>query len=473
MALQKAPHLRASRRPASFLVLVLLIALVGSTITVVERVRCGAVAEASTYSVDEYCYSFQVSVTNSTPTNQTDVGVAFTVNSGNLTNQSFMDERALDLKPVTTSLSDVEVMAQDLTLNSARWWVQIPSLPANTNFTFLAYVGHERAKRNQGFFVSGSDTITVSDTAVLDITDDLEVVVNTSTSNTSQDGYFVSKWTANTGYRLGVRASDGQLVAQVDGQIVAAVWDGSLTWLRMTFRNPTLNIDSFSGGTWTNLATLNTGLGAITANAQDLVMGSGYTGILRDVEILDNFGGASYAKVAQWGFAPEDITETSASNPTYAGTVTGEIGGLNATYSLTRDQSNYSAVVGSLITGAADSTITFTPRLKDLLDTPSTTDLFSPRSPASRLPFYSLINAFGTSIGLTSPAWWFLLLAFLGFIAAVAIYKWLGSTDFAYIAVAAILALGPVAGLYDPWVLLVSAVGLIGLWMFTARWARE
>ena len=473
MVVQKTSHLTARKRVSSFLLLVLLIVLVGSTMSAVEGLRCGAVAEASTYVVDEYCYSFQVSIANTTSTDQTDVGVAFSVNSGNLTNQSFMDERALDLKPVTTSLSAVEVTAQDLTLNPARWWVQIPSLPADTNYTFLAYIGHQRAKRNQGFFVSGSDTLTVSDTAVLDITDDLEVVVNTSTSDTSQDGWFVTKWTADTGYRFGVRASDGALVAQVDNQTVTATWDGSLTWLRMTFSNPTLNIDSFSSGTWTSLATSNTGLGAITANGQDLVMGSGYTGVLRDVEILDNFGGGSYAKVAQWGFAPEDITETSAADPTYTGTVTGEINGLDATYSLTRDQSNYSVVVGSLISEAASTTITFTFQFDDLLDEPSTTDLFSSRSPASRLPFYSLLNTFGTNVGLTSQAWWFLLLGFLAFIAAVAIYKWLGSTDFAYIAVAAILALGPVAGLYDTWILMVSAVGLVGLWLFTSRWARE
>ncbi len=465
------------RHSRTFLVIALLLTLIGANASLETFPLCRGVpaAEASSFPPSVYCYSFQVSIGNSSPADLTDVAVAFEVNSGNLLTLSRMSQLALDLRPVTTALSPVEVTAQDITLDPARWWLNIPSLPTGSNFTFQVYTGFNAAQRNQGFLVTGSDTLTVTDHADFDITDNLEVVGNVFTSNTSQDAWFVTKWTLNAGYRFGVRALDGTLIAQVDDKTVTAVWDGSLTWLRMTFVNPTLNIDSWNTTTlvWDNLATSNTGLGAITANVADLVMGDGYTGVLRDVEVYDNFGAGGYAPVEKWGFAAEDITELTAVNPTYTGTVTGDLGNHNAAYSLTRDQTNFSVVVGALVTSEAATTITFTQKLGDLLGEPSTTDLFTSMPAASRFPFYALINGFGTDIGLTPQAWWFILLATLGFIAAIGVYTWLRAPDFAYIVMLVFIAIGPPLGLFDPWVLIVCFIGLVGLWTVASRLAKE
>ena len=467
-------------------------------LTMVNPPRLCSLAEAASTDHDDpkdYCYRISVTITEQGSTARTNYPVVVPMNSGQLVSQSLLDSQFQDLYTTTSGYTEVYATVQNVTNNTgddpaSNWWITVPSLTADGTAAIYLHMGNQYINRDQGFWIDESaDTITVSDHADLDITDNLGIQIRIEESDPTQDAWFVSKWTANTGYRIGSTAA-GNLRAQVNDQALDVTFDGN-EWVRVRFINPTLTIDyldtvltSPTYNTWVQQGTSNTGLGSITANAQALVMGGGAiaTGyMLYDVEVQDNVNTAP-AIVARWGFDPGDVTQTATTGQgtagnswTWTGTVTDQAVGHDGSYSLTRNQdaaATVSVAVGPVATTFADAALTVSERFRSVFGTALETDAFNSTDITENVPAISLLIDAQLDSGFPEDAFWVMVGGAVAIMLAIPIF--LATREFAFVAAvpgAVFLTLN-VMGLLDPWFTVIYGfVAGPGIFLMR-RWAR-
>lgn len=447
---------------------------------------CPAEASTDIVPIGDYCYRFKVRVTNGTGgTLAVDYPLAAEVNAGQLESQGFLDTYGWDLRPVSSGLAAVELTAQDLSSNPARWWFESPqALTDGSSMTMWVYAGAAHAKRDQAFFLNGSESITVSDHADFDYTDDFEIITTVQTSDPTQDAWFATKYDAGSsqGYRFGVIDDSGtsRFRAVIDNQTLDATlspeWTGAEMKVRMQFNAPDLYVHEWNTTTevWDQVATVDTGLGGVTATSEDMVFGSSFTGLMREVEIRDGVGGGSYAPVARWGMHPTNITETSASDPSYEGTVQNElnIGTHDGTYSLSRSQASITVTVGPLALATAETSQTVTEQFKDLLGEPTSTDLFAEQTTLERMPFYSMLSSAQTASGLPDDAFWIMVVGGVTGLLAIVVYGFTKRFEIAAAVPTGGFVVGGLVGLFAPWVAAIFGFTALGIGLL-ARWGRD
>ena len=450
----------------------LLVTLLAFVFAVGLKLPCAGRVSAAHHTLADYCYRLTITVTNSGGA-LTDYPVAFNLNSGQMADQGVIHDLLLDMRPVTTGGVTLELTAQDRTLNPARWWVTLPSIPASGSVAFNIYMGDDALSRNQGFYFDGTtDTITVTDHADLDITDEMEARVKFQTDNGDQDGWFVTKGTASTGYRFGLESTgSGNIRAEVDTQTLDVAFptgaeyvDGGEVYARMRYIDPTLSVDFYNTVTdiWDQQSTA-VHAGGITANVVDLVMGDSFTGTLRDVELRDQLN-SSERKVAQWGMNAQDITELPSVDPTYTGTVTDELVGHNGAYSLSRAQSALTTSVGPVSLQYANTAITVSEALATILGTPTATDLFTTGTASQHMPLYNALEDTRTAIGAPSLPFWFLIFGLAGVALGAVVYVPTKSYELAAAVPGGSLLVGSVLGFLQAWLVLLYAFLAFAIW---------
>ena len=323
--------------------------LIAATFWLRPDPRCAAWAQDTSPQTD-YCYELPVSITNNTGGALTNYAVRVSgVPALSAVNAGQLDTRAWDILPIIGNLSnEVDVLAQELGSDTAAWWVHVPSAANGQSVTARLFFGNDEQKRNQGVHFTGADLATVADHADFDITNNLTVDVELEMlSGAAQNATLASHWTASTGYRLLLVNDAGtlKLRAQADASTCDVTWDTAWTntnrLITYTFTAP--NIVVAVDGSTQN--TCNTGLGAITAPAAAFDIGTTLAnGIVRDVRVLS---GSTVR--ARWGFDARSMDETSAVNPTYAGTVE-DYSALNhdLTYTFTRSQTGILVSLGAI-----------------------------------------------------------------------------------------------------------------------------
>lgn len=445
------------------------------------------------YGITDYCYRAKVTVTNSSgsainagdPIAWQDGSQNAIIYAGQLHDQEYIDgmvtnSHGWDAFVFNYDLSEVELTAQDMDLNPARWWVRAPSvIPNGDTATMWLYMGSNENKRNQGFFLDSTDKITVTDHADFDLTDHLEIIVTVETYVPAQTGAFLNKWTANTGYFFGVVNAGGtsRFVGLVDTSTLYAdlvpTWDGSEVKLRMTYDDPVLNIDYWNTTTeaWVNLAT-DGAANTLTANAQDIEIGPFLQGIMREVEIRDNFAQATYAPVARWGMHAINISEASEANPTYTGTVENELnaGTHDGAYSLTRDMTGISVAIGPMALVAAGSAVSTTTTLADVVGAPMTTDPFTEGTTYQAIPFYSMLTGAQSAIGMTDDAFWILITVLVSATGMIGLW-FAGVRQIEYLMIVPVIGFttGAVIGLYAGLVAVVAGLSALGMGLLARR----
>ena len=422
---------------------------------------------AEHHEVVNYCYKIQITITSATDRQYTPVAVV--MQAGDMVGQGVMSYWGWDVLPKSASLADLEATLQDLSSNTSRWWVLVPSLSAGAPYNTYIYLGNRKAKRDQAVFFSGQDKVERATDTGLDLTNNfrLEVVATTDQPHPAP-GWLVAKYdeSSGTGYRLGVVDVGGQrkVRGQVNGAVLDVAWDGSEKQIRMEFRAPTLEIlyDGVSQGT------LNTGLSSAGTNAQPLQVGVGLKGVVREVGLVRDLT-TTPAWVMRWSFNPRDMTETSASPPVYTGTVADTSGnGRTGTYTWNRDQTGLTVTVGNIVPTFADPALTVQWRPQSLLGPGAATDLFgTDPSRARHLPLFGVFDAARQAVGLTDTTFWLLLATFVGAIVGGLVYILLGALPASLGAIGVVLVVGNVAGLIPPWVTIffgLASVGVFGLW---------
>ncbi len=478
---------RFTRRPRLTLAgTVLLFALAILAGAGADRPDC---ASASHSPLHDFCYRTTITVANATspPSALTGHGVRVEMDALGLINAEQLGARAHDLRPTTTGLVEIEVDAQDMDSTAAPWWVRVPSIGFGSTVSYHFYTANEEAKRNQGIFFTGFDDVTVPSHGDFDLTDNLAVVVQLQMSDaTGQDSTILSRWAANDGYRLMLVDNAGSLLvqAEIDGQTTAASWATPTTaaiW-RMEFEAPTLNLYQDGG----LVSTSNTGLGSVTNAAADLVMGEDMvTGTLRHASVRANTA-TTETIVAQWGFTPHQMTELTAVDPVYTGTVADEIGsppGATAatfdpgthpgTYTFNRPQAGITVAVGATVLTSAPAVVALGGNLADVVGDPlASVALFTIGSENVNLPGYSILNDAANSVPLPRVTFWLGLTLFIGFLVFLAVTKWTGKVLYGILASVAPPFLAVTSSLIPAWMLVVWILILTGIFSAT-RWERQ
>ena len=445
-------------------------------------------------ALSNFCYRTTVNVQLNSGANLVEYPIEARFAGRQMVTSQLIDSHGWDLWPVDAGTAEIEMMAQDIESGDTTpttWWV-IGDLAQGAATEFQIYSGLAIAKRDQAMFFSTQcgtlsgpcpDSISVPDAPGLDITDQLEIRADIRASDSDQDADLADKLGGLTaGYRFGVSAtSTGQLRAEVaNGTVfaIAAAWDGTATQARMTFDTGVLNIDVWNRTTlaWETQATGTATFQSIGVNSAALVVGDGYDGEIRNLEIRTGFATSTYAKELQLGFDPRGLSETqqgAAGNGwVYTGTVddlTGNHTGI--TYNLVRDQSRLTTVVSATAFSDADPTAQAPPMLRDLVGSLGEGDFAATSTVWQNLGIFgtALDRAYGsTSLAPTSFMFMMLLIAAVG-IGSV-MYVITGRTELAFVLVfISTFAVGAAIGMIPGWWAVLAGLVTMTFWLLLAK----
>ena len=384
----------------------------------------------------EYCYRMRVTVSSTKTSQLTDYPVRINLNALSLVQGGFTKPEGWDLRPFNISLQDTAVTAQEMSETTSYWWLDIDAIASDgftpVNWSGWLYTGNPYILRDQGVSLIGTDVISVPDHSDLDITDDLQIDVTASvlvaTGQTNAGWVDKLDTTAKTGYWFGY--DNGNVTAKVgDGSTIdtlSVAWDGAEARFRMTYDSGATNklvIEKFNNSTssWDSVATGGSN-NSISTNALNMKIGSSYTGAIYQVALLDNVGTASYAKVVEYGFNPQDMDETSAVNPLYGGTIKNLLSSSHtATYSFNRDQSDFSFSVGPIMPIFSDPAESVPEQLSNVLGDPTQTNLFATSPTNVNMPFYTSLNSSAVAMGIPMNAFWILFFGGISGFLAIAV----------------------------------------------------
>jgi len=341
-------------------------------INVFDSISNKACKTYANHVVTDFCRQTDIFVTKVSPGNLSNYPVAVPIDLRAYVDGNTLSEFGWDILPVQGA--EVPAMIQDIDPGDVEsiFWIQGDLLGSEATVTFNVYTGNADFKRDQGILLhqaSGADSLSVLADAVFNITDNIEVIVHADTDTPDQNGILLDKLNGNNGYQLEVTTTGaGSILATVGSgaatDTLEVAWTGDET-IRMTFDAGAVNDLDISflnaAGVWVSQGDTNTTFASLGTHGNDLLIGTGFDGVIQEVEIRDDVGLGSYAKVAQWSFDARDITETQtgtdANSWTYIGTVEELISTHDATYTLINDQSGLSVAIGTapLVSGASSS----------------------------------------------------------------------------------------------------------------------
>ncbi len=159
-------------------------------------------------TLDDFIYQVNIVVVNDSGSDLSSTPIAINMQPDNLVGGGYIQADAEDLRPTNTAENALDILSQGMDSDDVTWWLETDSVPDGGATTFYLHMGDSTASRDQDFLVDGTtDTITASDHADLDITDDLlvEMAINLNDWPVS-DTYLLEKEEA---YHLGVRTDGG------------------------------------------------------------------------------------------------------------------------------------------------------------------------------------------------------------------------------------------------------------------------
>ena len=426
----------------------------------------------------DFCYSLQVGVTNSTGSTLTDAAVSFTVNAAEFDTSNYMKPAGNDVMALDSAGSDVPLFTQDLTSTTARWWLQVDSLASGATETFTIFMGAQQAWRNNGIFLNGASGIRREHHTDFNITDNLRIdlIVETATTHGSV-GWLLSHWRPSRGYRVGTIDISGTkyIRAQVDNETLDVAWNGTLETVRVEYQDPTLTIDFYDDATeaFEQQGTLTTSSGAIGTHNEALEVGYDsntggyYTGVIRLVDLIDSIN-TTPSLILRWGMHGPDVTESTAVDPTYMGTIQDDgANNYDGTYTIMASQTNITANHGSVVNNFTDAALTVQTRLfADIMGTVADVDLTTASGASTSIPLVGRVQAFATDFGIGNEVIWMLTFTIISIMGAVTMLTILQSTPAALAVPGFLLTIGSVLGMLSPWVPMVYGLVAVGCYGF-------
>lgn len=404
-------------------------------------------------SPSDYCYKFDINVTNSTgsdleaqPVLLSNVDLQSWINGF-----EYIDPFGWQIYPYVSSLANEEpVFLQDLTSVTANQWYVIPSLETGENSLNVLLGANQtnNIQRNQGFFFNESDYIQVLDSSDFNNNNfyfKIDFNYYTPEAFQTSDMMIFEKYdeTLSTGIKLFIEHSPTtydtiRIKGLVDTTSITSAYfvpsgDESIEfWLD----NNTLNLIA-------NGVQVSQSPAVYTSNAQDLYIGvnepiiTAKENYLKKVEILDfwaQFGAlcnAFCSPVMTLGFNPKDITQTSGVSPMYAGTIndiSSQGNANNGAYYMDRSQAGISVTTSVISSSTSSGSTVFNQSTTNIIGSwwgdNNPNSLVNGNSNFLGLSFLN-VDFYPTSAsGLKLPplAWYSLWATAFGFIFAIGAY---------------------------------------------------
>ena len=488
-SLNMKPGFKESSRPGRLVNFGVIILLVLVSIYNMAPGKPGCGLEADHHQPGDYCYRTKVTVSNLNTTPLSNYPVRLSLPSNDFTAQGFIGPNGWSIRTYNISLNPVEVVAQDLSSNTSPWWLAVTANASDgatpTTWSGWIYMGSPFVARDQAVNLAGSDLMTVPDDFALEWTDDFDLVATAAVSPTymtQAEAGWVDKYTAgtNSGYWLGF--DNGNVVGKVgDGtttNTVSAAWDGlEATW-RLRFDSGAANkLELFKWNTQTNAWDSAATGGTITSvlhNANDFLMGKDFTGVLRNVKTYKDVGLPGYAKVQEYAFNPVDITETSASDPNYSGTIVNLVDSAAhpASFAWSRSQANISYTMGPVMPVYASPAESVPEQFATIFNNPTDSNLFAAGTLNSNMPFYGVFESARSDMGLPGDAFWTLVFGGTFGLLGIAILLATRRPEIAAVVPGVGLLFGAFNGLLAPWITLMYALAAGSIYLI-GKWGQE
>lgn len=432
------------------------------------------VAHASDTAPSDYCFQMDIQITYAGAPTLTNQSFRVPINALGLIAANQMDVRAWDILPIQGSLSnEVDVMAQDLGNTDAAFWVHFPTIVQDQTKTVRFYIGNNEQKRNQGVIFTGADTATVTDSALMDIADDLEIQIELELlDDTAQDAPLLTHYNGADGYRflLFDDSSTLKLRAEVDTDTCDLTWDSLWTntnqLFTMRFAAAAGN-DLFIDRNGVNAAACDTDLASITAPAGTPSLETGTSmanAIIRDIGLLD-----TSVIVGRWGFDSRYITEDSAADPTFIGTIQDYgVNNLDMVYTFIRDQSDITGVVGSVqLTSAADE-ISLDKTTTDILGSPfgGTLENAGPAQVDENVFYVLFVEQFVAAMAVpaSEEMGYVIAMTTYGIFLMVLVFKSTKYIPLALFLLVVPASVGVIKEWIEPWWMILWVILILGVW---------
>ena len=149
--------------------------LLGAIPPVLALALVVGVASASNDTLADYTYVLTVGVNNQSGSALASFPVAVRMQPDNLTTD-FIQADADDWRPADGGGVALDGVAQGMTSGNQTWWFNVPAQGSGAVASYYFHMGNATAARDQNFIFDGTtDTVTVTDAASLDITDDVTI----------------------------------------------------------------------------------------------------------------------------------------------------------------------------------------------------------------------------------------------------------------------------------------------------------
>jgi len=435
---------------------------------------CGSAHASDTGSTD-YCYQSDIVISYTGVPTLTNYAFRATLPASGMITLGQMDARAWDIKAIQGSLSnEIDVLAQDLGESSAPFWIHLPTIEQNQSKTARLYTGSPEQKRNQGILFTGSDALAATDSAVMDISDDLDLRVELEILDDSPiDATLAAHYNTGggDGYRMMLVDDLGVLKvrAQADTHTCDITWDSSWTNTNQEFTMRFLaaaGYDLFLDRNGVNEVACDTDLASITppASSPDFESGDGLSNvIIREIRLVD-----AGTIAAHWGFHPSEMAETTWSDPTATGTVDDQgPNNLDITYTFTRSQTGVTVLAGSVQLQGSTPAVTLSSTQTEILGDAFGTDITARPSEVNTGILYTLfVNplADGSDAGIPRDMAYAIAMAGLGMFLGVFVYMKTRFTPVALGVAGVPPAIGMINGWIPTWWMLLWVILIVSSW---------
>ena len=437
-------------------------------------------------TLSDYCYKFDIATSNDTGSNKSYYPVLLEgTNINEWIANNYIDKFAWSIYPFQSSLTtEYQVLLQDIDSVSSNQWFIYPNLSTSGTNDLNVLLGSNSIQRNQGIFYTGKDYLKVdnhNDFNQSDFVINLEFEDFVTNETSSQIYTILEKYNESTNQGFKLEVVNNSATSGTGDIFIRAYADNSdieshtfipsgneYIEFKLNGGNLDLSVDGTSASTVTG-ATL-------TSNTEDLYIGANYnstlTNYMKDtsIRVIDMVFGGSL--VAYYGFNPKDISQTSESNPNYAGLVN-DISFSpnihNANYFFNRDQSGINVIASRIVPSTASGSTIFSTDTASIIGKWfGSTDPSALSSTNSNLIGLSFLTP-AADLGIPDSAWYSLYLSIFGIIIGIGVF-WIFNTTFIAILGASLpLVLGTMQGLVNSWFMLLWFLIFISVYS-TMQW---
>ncbi len=427
----------------------------------------------------DYCYQREIAVTYTGAGTLTNTAVRIPTDSAALVAGGYVDNNIWEIFSVQGSLSnETNIMAQDITSAAAPYWYSLTSISPSTTATVRLYMQNPEQQRDQGILITGNDELSASHAPALNITNNLDIQLDLELLDiTPQTGTLISHYdtAASQGYKVTFEDVGSALTlrATIENHdcdlTINSAWLNESDRYNITFNTGNLQILRNN----VSLQTCLIGAATISAVTEPLVVGTDLDNLV--IRNINLFNGSAVA--ARYSFQPSTMTETSAADPVYQGTIQDlGVNNLDFLYTFNRPQSNFTVTASAIVPVGTASIIPMPDTTVDVLGSPFGGSISTPVPSGTSGVFYDLIakpmvtgtNAIDAPAGMIYS----IILGSLGLVIAVFIYMKTNFIPFALFAAGIPPAVGAVNGWLPYWWIVFWALLVILSW-FALRGADQ